>query len=131
MDQSEYVLPPRAGQQAQLSTSTTAATTDLRLLGPQVRTTDSNIRAGDPGAQRKYVRVSAITADCYVAFGKTSAAVGSITATTTGVNQANTAAPIFAGTYQDFRLEGDDLFMGYVTASGAGYVHVYINSQPR
>jgi hypothetical protein len=127
--QALYVIPPRAAEQGLYSTSTTAATQDLRLLGPQTATTDSNVNRGDVGAPGRYVTVTAITADCYVCFDKTAALVGSITATTTGTNQANTSKPVFAGTSRDFRLEpGRDLFMGYVTASGTGYVHVDISS---
>ena len=133
--QADYVLPPRQGQQCLLSTSNTAATKNLALVGPQTAGMDtspgmaSSSQGQGIGAVGKYIRVSAITADVYVAFGSSSAAVANVTATTTGTNQANTAAPIFAGTYQDFRLETNDHWMGYVTASGSGYVHIYINSR--
>lgn len=82
---------------------------------------------GAPGASHKYIRVSAITADVYVTFGATNASVVNVSATATGTNQANTGAPIFSGTFQDFRLDDRHAWMGYVS-TGTGYIHVYINS---
>lgn len=122
------VLPPRAAQQFLATTSNSAATVNLALLGPQTQAVNTKPLQGDPGAANKYVTVTAISADVYVAFANASATVGSITATTTGTNAANTAFPIFAGTSKDFRLESGDTWMGYVTASGTGYIHVYISS---
>lgn len=123
-----HVLPPRAGQQWLVATSAVVGTPlDLRTLGPQTATTDSAVLRGSPGALRKYITVSAITSDCYVAFASTSAAVASLTISTTGVNQANTAFPIFAGTSKDFILEDNDIFLGFI-ATAAGFIHVYISS---
>lgn len=131
MEQSDYISTPKAGQQGYYATSSTAATQDLRLIGPQAATTDSNVKRGTPGCQGKFIRVSCVTSDIVVAFGTTSASVGSITSSTTGTNQANTGAPIPAGTFQDFRIDSEDLFIGFVTASAAGNIHIYINSLPR
>lgn len=139
IDKAMHVLPPRAAQQGLYATSTVCATIDTRLIGPQAEAQDSAPLRGTPGAPGKWVTVSAIGADCYVAFATASATVASLTATTTGTNQANTAQPIFQNTSRDFDLEvifpngigiaqTGDIFMGYVTASGTGYVHLSISS---
>jgi len=134
-----HVVGPRAGQQGLYATSTVCATIDLRLIGPQVEAQDSVPLRGTPGSPGKWVTVSAIGADCYVALASTSALVASLTATTTGTNAANTAQPIFQNTSRDYDLEvlfpngigiaqTGDIFLGYVTASGTGYLHISISS---
>ena len=140
----EYIRPPRAGQISVFATSTVAATVDLRTLGQQQLASlpagnsplgnfvASNFRKGLVG---HYVRIWAINADAYVAFGNTSASVSGLAAATTGTNAANNCVPIFAGTYQDFLIADDgadqsmaaagpDTWLGYVTASGAGTIAI-------
>lgn len=125
--QANFVLPPRASEIGVYATSSTPASADLRLVGPQTGTATGNPTPGAPG---KYVRVTAISADVWVAFGSTAASVASIAAQTAGVNANTGCVPIMAGTFEDFRLvEGTDLFIGYVTVSASGYMTVHISSQ--
>jgi hypothetical protein len=124
------VLPPMAAQQFLQTTSNTAATINLATIGPQTQAVDSQAQRGGIGAAGKYITVSAITADVYVAFSSAEADIDNITATSTGTNQANTAFPIFAGTSKDFWIPANTsaTWMGYVTASGSGHIHIYISS---
>lgn len=140
----DYIRAPRAGQISVLTTSTVAATIDLRTIGNQQLASlpDGNNPAGNfvvnqprKGLVGHYVRFEAINADCYVAFGNTSASVGSIAAATTGSNGANCAMCIPAGSYMDFLIEDDpadqsmaaqgpSTWLGYVTASGSGTLRI-------
>lgn len=136
----DWIRAPRAGQISVFSTSTAAATVDLRTIGnqqlaslPAGNSPLGNFVVNQPrkGLVGHYVRFEALGADCYVAFGNTSASVGSISAAATGSNAANACLCIPAGTYQDFLIEedpadqslaalGPSTWLGYVTASGTG-----------
>ena len=130
----DHIRPPRASQGAVLATSTTRANVDLRTVGQQ---TKSSLAPGQDrvGLTGKYVRIWAVDADCYVAFGPSAASVNAIVAVTAGTNQTTFCAPIYAGTYEDFELAqdetdaagtatGPETFLGYVTRSGAGFIVV-------
>lgn len=125
--QADFVLCPRASQIGRYATSTVAASADIRLIGPQTRSlsTVGQYSVGGPGC---FIRVTATGADCWVAFAATAAELTSIDATTAGVNAASGAVCITAGTYQDYRPEDIDNFIGYVTGSGTGLLTVHIAS---
>lgn len=126
--QALFVLPPRASSIGRYSTSTSVATADLRLIGVQTADVSQADRAV-VGAVDVYVTVQASGSDCWVAFGATSAAVGSIDATTAAVNAATGAVLLPAGVSRDYRLEhGVDTFIGYITAAGTGLLTVHISS---
>lgn len=125
--QALFVLPPRASQIGRYATSGTFASANLRLIGPQ--TSDlSTLDHQGIGAPGTYVRVTATGSDCWVAFAATAAELASLDATTAAVNGVSGCCCIPAGTYQDFRLEDIDVFIGYGTASGTGLLTVQINS---
>jgi hypothetical protein len=140
---SDWIRPPRAGQITVLATSTVTGTVDLRTIGNQQL---ASLPAGNnplgsfvvdqprKGLVGHYIRVTAVTTPCYVAFGPTAASVGSITTASTGANAANNSVPIAAGTYQDFLVADDpadqsmaaagpETWLGYVS-TGAGFVTI-------
>lgn len=141
---SDWIRPPRAGAITVLATSAVTATVDLRTIGNQT-VGGTNAGGASPGVdsnaavgtQRKglvghYIRITAVTTPCYVAFGPTSASVSGITTASTGNNAANNCMPIAAGTYQDFLVaddpadqsaaaKGPETWLGYVS-TGAGFV---------
>lgn len=143
--QADCIYPPRAGQISVFTTSTSAATVDLRTLGvQQIGSAAAFSGAGTSpvasfvanqdrkGLTGHYIRVTAVTTAAYVSFGPTSASVGSITTASTGANAANNSVPIAAGTYQDFWIPSDPAdqsmaaqgpctWLGYVS-TGAGTI---------
>jgi hypothetical protein len=125
--QSDYITPPRWSEIGVYATSSTAATANLQLLGNQ--TPDlSSVSKEQIGAGGRFVRVYAMTADLCIVFADTSAHADDITYLTAGVNQVTGAIPIPAGTYQDFRLGSDFLWIGFITQSSSGSMVVYISS---
>ena len=123
----DVVLAPRWSEIAVRATSSTAATFDLDLLGPQT----AAIQASRPtvGARQRYVRITCMTADCSIVFAGSSADADDVTHLTAGVNAATGGHPMTAGTYQDFEVPYDFHFIGYITASAAGSLVIHINSR--
>jgi hypothetical protein len=123
-----FVQGPSAGLVTVLATSTTAATQDLRLLDNQTYNSNSATQLAT-GAQGAYLSIQATGADCYVLVGTTSAAVGSLSPTATGVNAANACVAVPQGTTLRVLLRPNvDLFLGYVTATGTGNLRLWKSS---
>lgn len=125
--QANNAVPPRAGLVSVLATSTTAASQDLRLCGNQSLNATNNATEQPAGLPGHWVRFEAVTADCGIVLGPTSASVtgGNVPSlAASGVNATGACVRIPAGQYREFRLaQGVDVFLGYV-ASGAGQLIV-------
>ncbi len=125
----DIVLAPRWSEGFVAATSSTAATKNLDLLGPQTATAASQ----DTGARLKYVRIYAVTTDVAVAFADTPGHADDVlfpASGNAGTNAVTFCVPVFASTYQDFVVPGDYNWLGYVTASATGVIVVYISSRP-
>ena len=142
--QSSWVRGPRYSQGAVLATSNVAATIDLRTVGTLAPNAGTNApispwQAAD-GLPGHYVRIWAVTADCYIVLADTSAHAAALVPLTAGTNLVSFCAPIFAGTYQDFRIADDqasssmaaagpETWLGYRTSAGTGFIIVAQASQ--
>ena len=122
----DAVLAPRWSEIGVYASSSTAATANLNLVGPQTPSTKVSERM--IGATDRYVRIYAYTTDVVVVFAATSATADDVTFNTAAVNAVTGGVPIVAGTYQDFWVPTDYFWLGFITASAAGTVVVYINS---
>jgi len=122
----DAVLAPRWSEIGVYATSSSAATANLNLLGPQTATT--KVSEMEVGATKRYVRISAFTSDVAICFADTTGHADDVTFNTAGVNQASGGHIIMAGTFQDFIVPDDYFWLGFITASAAGFITVYINS---
>ena len=122
----DEVLAPIWSQIYVAATSSTAATKDLRLVGPQTSTG----KVGEGPITQRYVRIYAITVDVGIVFAASSANADDVAYGTAGTNQITGCVPVFASTYQDFIVPVDNPWLGFVTASAAGSIVVYISSRP-
>lgn len=125
----DVVLGPRWSEIAVRTTSSTAATLDLDTLGPQT----ASAVVQSVGARKCYVRICAVTTDVAVVFAASSADADDVvypSSGSAGVNATSGCVPIFASSYQDFTVPADMPFLGYVTASAAGILVIFISSRP-
>ena len=122
----DAVLAPRWSEIGVYATSSTAATADLRLLGPQVPST--KVSEQTVGAPARYVSIVAVTNDVSICFADSSAHADDVTFTTAGVNQTTGGIVIVAGSRMDFIVPTDYVWIGFITASAAGFIDVWISS---
>ena len=118
------VLGPRWSEIATVATSSTAGTLDLDLVGPQA----AGQARSSAGARKKYISLCAMTADCWIVFADTSEHADDINDATAGTNAVTGCWPLTAGIPQSFFVPNDMAWLGYITASVAGTLTIYISS---
>lgn len=127
--QSDFIRPPRAGQVANVTVSTSPASQDLSLIGYLVM--DMSNMDKEPAAAQTlpnayglighYITIYADGADLGVLFGATQAAVTTTNApvfATTGVNVAGACMRIPAGQERCFKITESDRWLGVVGSAG-------------
>jgi hypothetical protein len=130
---------PIAGQIGVISTSSTSAgTQDMRLIGPQSASMGNDTILppstpnNPPGALERFVEFYADGVDYGIVFGATSAAVSSSNApslTATGPG-AGACIRIPAGQARTYVVESDTFWLGYVPSSSSqGYLRMSVTSR--